>query len=223
VPKDLIPSIVPEPAPLLCTPVDTYDPRGAKSTGSLSDVDDSLLVFGRECILHNLVDFESREYAIESLVKAVACRDIDTFAPIARDQSFEGRLELLRWIVEFDERCDADRLYIHETRLGSISQRIQLTNRDDIGKTSGATTFSPSSFPVKSLSCAEKACFHCGVGAKGLPAASRAPPRKNGRISTSTPCATKSGRNFLTFVKPNHEYGDTLGNRQHVSCEWSDY
>lgn len=100
----------------------------------------------------------------------------------------------------------------------SRTSMLALTNKDDIGKVSGATTFNPSNLPVKSLSCAEKACFHCGVGVNGFPAASRAPPRKNGRISTSIPCATRSGRIFLMFVKPNQEYGDTCG-CQYDFCE----
>lgn len=67
----------------------------------------------------------------------------------------------------------------------------------------------PNISPVNAESWFEKASFHFGVGAQGFPAASRAPPRKKGQMSTFTPCASSKGRCFLMFVKPNQEYGDT--------------
>ena len=78
-----------------------------------------------------------------------------------------------------------------------------------MGKSFGGTIFRPSSCPVVSLSCVENASFHFGVGVHGLPALSRAPPRKNGMMSTATPWAFSRGLYLRMLVKPNQEYGDT--------------
>ncbi len=85
----------------------------------------------------------------------------------------------------------------------------RLTNRDRIGNSSGRITFKPNISPVRFESCSAKASFHFGVGANGLPAPSRAAPKKNGTMSTEMPYVLSSGRYLTVLVKPNHEYGDT--------------
>ena len=81
-PKHLIPPIIPKPIPHLSTPINTHNPRSPESTRFLSDVNDTLLVFGRESFLHNLIDFLSREDTIESFVNPFWTRDVKAFAPV---------------------------------------------------------------------------------------------------------------------------------------------
>jgi hypothetical protein len=115
-PKHLIPPVISKPASLLSASVHTHNPRGAKSTGPLRDLNNPLLVLGRESFLHNLIDLLRREDNIESLVYPFRSRDIDPFAPIARGQSFESRLEFLGWVIEFYECRYADWLFSRTIR-----------------------------------------------------------------------------------------------------------
>ena len=81
----------------------------------------------------------------------------------------------------------------------------RLTNKDDIGITFGRTTFNPSSLPIISVSWISKASFAFSGSVKELPALSRAAPRKNGIISTETPCTLRRSRKRNILVKPNQE------------------
>jgi len=81
----------------------------------------------------------------------------------------------------------------------------KLTNKLPIGKISGCTVLIPNNSPVNSVSCFANASFHFGVGCHGFPAASRAPPRKKGWMSTLTPWARRPGRCLRMLVKPNQE------------------
>lgn len=111
VPEHLIPPVIPKPAPLLPTPVDTHNPRSTESSRPLRDLNDTLLVLRRKSFFHNLIDFPRREHDIESLVYPFRSRHINSFTPVSRGQRFESRLEFLWRVVKFDECCHADWLF----------------------------------------------------------------------------------------------------------------
>jgi hypothetical protein len=83
---------------------------------------------------------------------------------------------------------DTDRLVessIPAARAYWIGRR--LTKSEGMGNSLGCTSLIPSNSAVVSVSCFENFSLDFGVGVQGFPTLSRAPPRKNGIMSTETP------------------------------------
>jgi hypothetical protein len=164
------------------------------------------MAFCRICLISPSGNIPSRAWIIPSgvdisspLLQYPAARAANVASNFSRDRWSFIQVATRTALVEVPVSC------------GYQQSLVERTNSDKIGKIFGGTTDNPSSLPVISESWAPKACFDFGVGVKGLPAPSRAPPKKKGIISTETPCALRRSRNRVVFVNPNHEYGETNG------------
>lgn len=189
--ENLIPAIIPEPVLPQAVRIHGDDPRCAKSASTHRDIHHSLLILRRDGRFHDLLDLFRRKDTLKSLKDPLRGRNIDPFAPVGHAECWKGLVKFLRRIMVLDPSRNPHRLFgIISFRAGPIVQdRRQggLTNRDEMGKTLGGTTFRPSISPVMLESWLPNASFAFRGGVKGLPTLSRAAPRKNGSISTETP------------------------------------
>lgn len=206
--KDLIPAIISEPVLPQAIRIHGHDPRRAKCASSHRDIHHSLLILRRDCQFHDLLDLFRRKDTFKSLKDPLRGRNIDPFAPVGHAKCWKGLLKFLRRIMVFDPSRNPHRLFGSSASAQAQSAGHaagELTNRDEMGKTLGGTTFRPSISPVMFESWFPNASFAFRGGVKGLPTLSRAAPRKNGSISTETPYASRSGRKRTALVNPNHE------------------
>lgn len=189
--KNLVPAIISEPGLPQVIRIHGHNRRCAKSASSQREIDHCLLSLQRDGQFHDLLDLIRGKDTFKSLKHSFWSRDIDPFAPGGHAKCWRSLLKFIRRIMVFEPIHNPHRLLNHQlppkpNRQDSRQGSSQIEMRRGNLRGGGGTTFRPSISPAMFESWFPNASSASRGGVEGLPTLSRAPPTKNGSISTGT-------------------------------------